>query len=59
MSEHLTDRDAIKMAYDYYSIKFPAKDAAQVVNTMLKVDLIGLIRWVFEAGMKTKGGVND
>ena len=56
MSEHLTDRDAISLMLEYYGQKFEPKDTALLVEVLSKLDIIGLVQWVFEAGVQNERG---
>ena len=56
MSEHLTDRDAISLMLEYYGQKFQAKDTARLVALLSKVDIVGLVQYVFERVVANERG---
>jgi len=56
MSEHLTDRDAISLMLEYYGQKFEAQDTARLVTLLSKADVVGLVQFVFEAGVANERG---
>ncbi len=57
MSEHLTDRDAIHLMFEYYVKKFEPKDIVRLVALLSKADAVGLVQFVFEAGMQNERGM--
>jgi len=52
----LTEQDALQIAWDYYKRKFPPKDVSHIIATLVNVDIVGLITYAFNAGVRDAEG---
>lgn len=48
----LSDKDAIMMMLEYFAERYSAAAALHLANTLLKIDMVGLVRFVFKKGVE-------